>query len=135
MFLGGLLGFVLCMVLMTLFPSVASAANGIVRRAWAWSWGLVTEEFGGPLTATSEGVVSVAAHKLRLGLVSVEYAAVQNAVTGLRPGERYYVWTIDEHFEGGVRTWRASTDLYALNDEPGAVIAGAITIPLAGGAK
>lgn len=131
MFLGAIFGFLICLVLVTLFPKLGLMGNEWVRFAWAWFMGLITGHFGGPLTATADGNVSVAAYKLHLGLTSVAYAAVPNAVRGLQPGERYYIWCIDEHFAGGMRTWRASKDLDAIAREPGAVVAGAITIPLA----
>ena len=131
MFLGAVLGFVLCLILVTLFPKVGLVGNEFVRGAWAWLTALITERFGGPLTATADGTVSVASFKLHLGLTTVAYAAVPDAIRGLQPGQRYYIWCIDEHFAGGQRVWRASTDLDAIKREPGAVSAGAITIPLA----
>lgn len=130
MFIGIVLGFILCLVLVALYPPLGVAANDLVRMLWAWVVDGFGEHFGGPLTATADGTVSVAAHKLHLGLTTVTYAAVPAAVRALQPGVRYHIWCIDEHFSGGVQQWFAIRDKDVHGLDPGAVVAGTITIPL-----
>lgn len=101
-------------------PQSNTTAYGSVRTATA-------------LSATSFGAVSVNAHIVRYGGVSVSYAAVSNAVTGLTVGNSYVIYCLDPAYEGGSRTWYAGTNpsaVMALGD--GVVVAGQITIPSSG---
>lgn len=85
------------------------------------------------LTATSEGNVSVNAHSVKYGSVTVSYAAVTNAITGLVVGTRYVIYCLDPNYQGGTQQWFAGADpatVMGLGD--GVVVAGEITIPSSG---
>ena len=101
-------------------PQSLATSYGAVRTATA-------------LSATSAGVVSVNAHTVRYGGTSVTYNAVASAVTGLTVGVTYIIYCYDEEFDGGTRTWLASTSAEAvMNLGDGVVIAGQVTIPSSG---
>jgi hypothetical protein len=85
------------------------------------------------LTATSAGAISINAHTVRYGGVSVSYSAVANAVTGKAVGSTWLLYCIDPDYSGGVQTWLAVTSASAvMNLGDGVVVAGAITIPSSG---
>jgi hypothetical protein len=97
-----------------------TAAYGSVRTAVA-------------LSATSAGAVSVNAHTVRYGGVSVSYNAVANAVTGLTVGVKYAIYCQDPGYSGGTKTYAAATSAdAAMNISPDVVLMGEITIPSSG---
>jgi TolA-binding protein len=88
------------------------------------------------LTADSSGNVSVNAHSARYGSVSVSYAAVTNAVTGLTVNTTYVIYCHDAGYAGGTRTWYAAADPdAAMQQGDDVVVAGQIKIPAAGTAN
>lgn len=85
------------------------------------------------LSATSAGAITVNAHTVRYGGVSIAYSAVANAITGKAVGTSWVVYCYDDGYTGGVKTWYAGTSpeaVMALGD--GVVVAGQITIPASG---
>lgn len=87
----------------------------------------------GALTADSSGNVTVNAHTVRYGGVSVSYAQVVNAVTGLTPESSYVIYCYDEAYAGGTRSWFAGLNPSSvMNLGDGVVVAGQITIPTEG---
>lgn len=101
-------------------PQSNTTAYGSVRNVTA-------------LSATYLGVVTVNAHTVRYGGVSISYSGVPNAISGLAAGRTYVIYCFDDDYQGGVRTWYAGTNpdqVMQLGD--GVVVAGQVTIPSSG---
>lgn len=101
-------------------PNSNTSAYGSVRTTTA-------------LTATSLGKISINAHTVRYGAVSVAYSAVTNAITGKAQGSSWVVYCRDPGLTGGVKTWYAAANPdAAMNIADDVVVAGQITIPTSG---
>jgi len=103
-----------------------------MRQAQSAGVGAVASN--GVLTATSAGVINVAAFTMSYGgAVTISYSAVSSAVTGLTQNVTYIIYCIDDDYAGGARTWLAATSMATvMNAGVGVVIAGTVKVPTSG---
>lgn len=84
------------------------------------------------MTALASGAVNINSHTVQYGSLTVTYNAVSSAVTGLTQGVAYWIYTDDALFQGGTRSYAATTSAPTAFGANGRYVVGKITIPTSG---